>query len=305
MSAVPVSTRSTSTPRPDRSGLIRISTAGLLWGTTGVVVQLLSAATGLSPIGIGFYRLLIAALALLAVSGVRSVGVALRAAPGALVLTGVALGAYQALYFVAVTLGGVSVATVISLGLAPVLVAGWEAVAGRSRPSRTTTVSLTAGVTGLLLITLSTGRATEGAPHPLLGLLAAAGCGCVYAGSTVLSRHQAQRIEPLTLTAVATGVGALALAPAAFAGGLGVPIAFGPIALLAYLGVVTTAVAYALYYNGLRTTAGSTAAVLTLLEPLGAAGLAVLVLGEALPVPALVGGVLLLTAIGVLYLRPS
>ena len=97
----------------------------------------------------------------------------------------------------------------------------------------------------------------------------------------------------------------LALAPAAFAGGLGVPIAFAPIALLAYLGVVTTAVAYALYYNGLRTTAGSTAAVLTLLEPLAAAGLAVLVLGEALPVPALVGGVLLLTAIGVLYLRPS
>lgn len=288
-----------------RAGLLKISAAGLLWGTTGVVVQLIHQATALTAVGIGFYRLAIAAAVLLVIRHPRSVLAALRMAPVGLVLTGIGLGAYQALYFVAVTLGGVSIATVISLGLAPVLLAGWETVRARRLPDRTTSATLIAGVLGLLLITLSTGQPTEGAPHPLLGLLAATACGVCYAASTVISRHQAQRIDAMTLTTISTGVGALALAPLALIGGIAVPLRPGPVLMLVYLGIVTTAVAYALFYEGLRTTAGSTAAVLTLLEPLTAAMLAVLILGEALPLPALVGGALLLGAIAILYANPT
>jgi DME family drug/metabolite transporter len=64
-------------------------------------------------------------------------------------------------------------------------------------------------------------------------------------------------------------------------------------------------VAYALFYAGLRTTAGSTAAVLTLLEPLAAAALAVLILGESLSRSGLAGGMLLLAAVALLYTRPG
>jgi len=67
--------------------------------------------------------------------------------------------------------------------------------------------------------------------------------------------------------------------------------------MLAYLGVVTTAVAYALFYAGLRTTPGSAAVVLTLFEPLTAAVLAVVILGEPASLPAVAGGVLLLGAV--------
>jgi DME family drug/metabolite transporter len=291
-----------------RAGLFRISAAGLLWATTGVVVQVLHRSAGLSPVGIGFYRLLIAAVALLAMTRPRAVGAALRAAPLGLVLTGIGLGAYQALYFLAVTLAGVSVATVVSLGLAPVLLAGWEAVRARRRPDASTSITLLAGLIGLLLITVSTGRPAHAAPHPVLGLLAAVACGACYAASTVISRDHTQRVDALTLTALSTGIGALALAPLALITGLAgvaVPFRLGPLLMLAYLGIVTTAVAYALFYAGLRTTAGSTAAVLTLLEPLGAALLAVLLLGESLPPAAVLGGVLLLAAIVVRCLNPS
>ena len=292
-----------------RISLLKISAAGLLWGTTGVVVQLLHQSTPLSAIGIGFFRLAIAAVVLLAIRHPRAVGAAFRSAPSAAILTGVGLGAYQALYFVAVTLGGVSIATVVSLGLAPVLLAGWETVQTRRRPDRTTGVTVVAGLLGLVLIGTSSGRPTEAAPAPLLGLLAAIACGSCYAASTVVSGRLAQRMDAMTLTTLSTGIGALALVPLVALGSPGrlpaLPLRAEPLLMLVYLGIVTTALAYWLFYSGLRTTVGSTAAVLTLLEPLAAAVLAVLFLAEDLPRAAWLGAALLVAAIAIRTIAES
>ncbi|MEU7849979.1 DMT family transporter [Micromonospora parva] len=290
-----------------RSGLIQITVTGVLWGTTGVAVQLLREDTGLSPVSIGFHRLAIAALVLLACTAgrLRTIVSALRAAPVPLLLTGVGLGLYQALYFAAVAWAGVSVATIVSLGLAPVLAAAWESVHARRLPGPLRLGTLVAAVAGLVLITGATGQPGAAAPAPLLGLLAAAGSGLGYAVTTLISRQVSQRTAPMTLTTVSTAVGALTLAPFALVAGVGLPVRLDTVALLLHLGVVTTAVAYALFYAGLRTTPGSVAAVLTLLEPLTAAALAVALLREPLPLPVIVGGVLLLTAVAATYLAPD
>ncbi|MEU5945722.1 EamA family transporter [Micromonospora sp. NPDC047465] len=120
-------------------GLLYVTAAAVLWGTTGVAVQLVRESTALTPTGIGFYRLAIAAVVLLALVAhrPRPVLAALRSQPVVLVLVGVGLGGYQALYFLAVASGGVGVATVVSLGLAPVLVFGWESLRARRLPGRT------------------------------------------------------------------------------------------------------------------------------------------------------------------------
>ncbi|MFG1763452.1 DMT family transporter [Micromonospora parva] len=290
-----------------RSGLIQITVTGVLWGTTGVAVQLLREGTGLSPVSIGFHRLAIAALVLLACTAgrLRTIVSALRAAPVPLLLTGVGLGLYQALYFAAVAWAGVSVATIVSLGLAPVLAAAWESVHARRLPGPLRLGTLVAAVAGLVLITGATGQPGAAAPAPLLGLLAAAGSGLGYAVTTLISRQVSQRTAPMTLTTVSTAVGALTLAPFALVAGVGLPVRLDTVVLLLHLGVVTTAVAYALFYAGLRTTPGSVAAVLTLLEPLTAAALAVALLREPLPLPVIVGGVLLLTAVAATYLAPD
>ncbi|MDG9679086.1 DMT family transporter [Micromonospora sp. DH14] len=290
-----------------RSGLIQITVTGVLWGTTGVAVQLLREGTGLSPVSIGFHRLAIAALVLLACTAgrLRTIVSALRAAPVPLLLTGVGLGLYQALYFAAVAWAGVSVATIVSLGLAPVLAAAWESVQARRLPGPLRLGTLVAAVAGLVLITGATGQPGAAAPAPLLGLLAAAGSGLGYAVTTLISRQVSQRTPPMTLTTISTVVGALTLAPFALVAGVGLPVRPDTVALLLHLGVVTTAVAYALFYAGLRTTPGSVAAVLTLLEPLTAAALAVALLREPLPLPVIVGGVLLLTAVAATYLAPD
>ncbi|MEU4470003.1 DMT family transporter [Micromonospora sp. NPDC023888] len=291
---------------PARTGLIQITVTGVLWGTTGVAVQLLRDGTGLSPVSIGFHRVAIAALVLLACTAGRlgTLRSALRAAPVPLLLTGVGLGLYQALYFVAVAWAGVSVATVVSLGLAPVLAAAWESVRARRLPGPLRLATLVAAVLGLALITGATADPTAAAPAPLLGLLAATGSGLGYAVTTLISRNLSQHTAPMTLTTVSTVVGALALAPFAVVAGVSVPLRLDTVALLLHLGVVTTALAYALFYAGLRTTPGSVAAVLTLLEPLTAAALAVALLHEPLPLPVVVGGVLLLTAVAATYLAP-
>ncbi|MET8252739.1 DMT family transporter [Micromonospora sp. NPDC005197] len=290
-----------------RTGLIQITVTGVLWGTTGVAVQLLREGTGLSPVSIGFFRLAIAALVLLACTAgrLRTLPAALRAAPVPLLLTGVGLGLYQALYFAAVALAGVSVATVVSLGLAPVLAATWESLRARRLPGPVRLGTLVTAVAGLALITGATAEPTTAAPAPLLGLLAAAGSGLGYAVTTLISRQVSQHTAPMTLTTISTVVGALTLAPMALVAGVAVDVRLDTLALLLHLGVVTTAVAYALFYAGLRTTAGSVAAVLTLLEPLTAAALAVALLHEPLPLPVLLGGALLLTAVAATYLAPT
>ena len=344
----------------DHAQLSKIAAAAVLWGTTGVVVALLGRTTTLTPITIGFYRLAIAAVALLALTYLRriaplsgtvryvraaparrgasslraapapraasslraapvrraasslragSIGAApslratpsLRAAPGRLVLTGVFLGAYQALYFIAVANAGVGVATMVSLGIAPIGLLIGEAIRARRRPSRHALMVVTAAVVGLALISAGPSGA---APRPWLGLAAAIGSGLGYAVSALLSRSLADRADPLTLTAATSAIGAVALLPLAAVAGLTFAPSPGTITLLIYLGVITTAVAYGLFYAGLRRVAGSVATVLTLLEPLTAALLAAAILGETLAPAALLGGTLILAAVVMLAIRP-
>ena len=52
--------------------------------------------------------------------------------------------------------------------------------------------------------------------------------------------------------------------------------------MLLYLGAVPSALAYALFFTGLRTVPGAVASIVTLLEPLTATALATAFLGERL-----------------------
>ena len=69
------------------------------------------------------------------------------------------------------------------------------------------------------------------------------------------------------------------------------------------LGSVTMALAYVLLFAGRRTTASGSVAVATLLEPVTAVVIAVLVLGETLTPAGMLGSLLILAAIGSLGLR--
>jgi DME family drug/metabolite transporter len=294
-----------------RLGLAQVSAAAVLWGTGGLVVTVLHERAGLGAMTVSAWRMAVAAVALVAFAALtgrgRLLARTLRSHPGAAVAVGVGTAAYQGLYFVSVLLVGVSVSTVVALGLAPVLAAGWEHLTARTRPTTREVAVLAAALGGLLLISLTAGGGTA-APRddPALGLVCAVAAGVTYAATTVLGHRLAQHVDPVALTTCATAAGAVVLLPfLGVAAATGAPTLTGDpasLGLLAYLGVATMALSYGLLYAGLRTTSGSAATVATLLEPLSAALLAALLLGERLPALGLLGGALILAA--VVALRP-
>jgi DME family drug/metabolite transporter len=294
------------------AGLLQVCAAGVLWGTGGLVVTVLHERDGLAAMTVSAWRMLLAAIALAAFAVVtrrgRLVVATARAHSVLAALVGCGTALYQGLYFVSVLLVGVSVSTVVSLGLAPILAAVWEHAVARTRPSAKQVGVLAAALTGLVLITATAGHGSA-APgnRPGLGLVLAVVAGATYAATTVLGHTLAQRVDPVALTTCATAAGAVALlaflAVAAARREPVVPASPVSLALLAYLGIATMALAYGLLYAGLRSTSGSAATIATLVEPLSAAALAAGLRSERLAWPALVGGVLILAA--VVALRPT
>ena len=291
-------------PVHSRLGLAQVSLAGVLWGTGGLGVQIIREHEPMSVLTISAWRMGLAAVVLLAAVVVlrqaRDIARLLRERPGPAVLAGVATASYQALYFGSVVSVGVTVATVVSLGLAPVLVTTVQCLRERRPPSRAAMGVLVLAVTGLVLVSSTAGLGETG-PRPLLGVVLAVLSGTTYALTTMLAEAVAATTTPLALTSVATGAGAIALLPLGLLGARGdAPlVTTDPVALatLAYLGVFTMALAYGLLYAGLRTTSGSAAVVASLLEPVTAAVVAAIVLDERLGAAGVVGTLLILAAV--------
>ena len=290
-------------------GLLLVSGAGVVWGTIGPAVQLVHAGSGLSPWTIGAYRAIAAVTALVAASlatGRLPACVALsRSRWRRVIVTGLSTAAFQLLFFVAVLAAGVSVATVVSLGLPPVLLLVLAAVQRRRAPTPGQVVTVTTALAGLALVSVAGGTGAGAAPNAALGILAALGSGTAYAVSTHVGAPLSRGEDALTVTTATTTVAAAALVP----GGLAVATLRGePMTtsdagswlLLVYLGVVTMGFAYVLLFAGLRSTASGTAVVATLLEPVTAVLIAVLLLDEQPTAAVAVGALLILAAIGTL-----
>ena len=288
-------------PSSARRGLLQVSLAGVLWGTGGLAVQLVREREPLSVLTISTWRMGLAAVALLLVLLVlrRSAELLrlLRERPRTVVAVGLCTGAYQALYFAAVVSAGVTVATVVALGLAPVLLTVAEGVAARRAPGRTQVLVLLTALGGLVLVSTAAGLAVTG-PRPTLGVLLAVVSGVTYAVATALGRPLSAVSSPLALATATSCAGALGLLPLGLLAG-GPHLSSDPVVvgLLVYLGTMTLALAYGLLYAGLRTVRGSAAVVATLLEPVTAAVLAAVVLGERLGLLGVVGGALVLLAV--------
>ena len=153
-----------------RAGLLAVGLGALLWGTTGVAVRIIAQRSGLAAVPIGCLRLAVATVAVFAVLGSRGVrsGVALlRSDPWVTVGAGIGLGTYQALYFVGVQDVGVSISTLVSLGVAPVVLTVVAAVRAGRLPGGLQMLTVSAAVGGLVLISLKPGSGSG--PHPAVG----------------------------------------------------------------------------------------------------------------------------------------
>jgi DME family drug/metabolite transporter len=208
------------------------------------------------------------------------------------------MAAFQVTYFTAVTHAGIAVTALVAICSAPIMIAALAAMLLGERPSRRHVVALVLGVAGTALLVAAPAAGVT-APHPLSGVALALGAGLAYAVYVVLAKAAVARTAPLPLVALTFAVAAVLMAPALGAPGAARQIVQGWPGLL-YLGAVTTAGAYACYTTGLRRVSAAAAGVASLLEPLTATLLGVILFGERLGGAGTAGALLLLGALGVL-----
>jgi drug/metabolite transporter, DME family len=273
--------------------------SGLLWGTGGLIGTLLGRAAGLSAMSVACYRLLAGGgliVAFLSLTGKRwPTG---RAAWSRIAVNGLLSALFQSCYFGAIALSSVSLATLVTIGATPVIVAVVEHARGRRALTRADVITTSMALAGLgLLVGDPGGGFSETAVLASTGLalLSAAG----FAAVTLIGTSLATGLDELTLNGFGFSLGGIVLLPlaAALGGGLGFRPSLASAGLLAALAVGPTAAAYTLYFRGLRKASASTAALLTLIEPLAAALLAAAVLGDRLSATGIAGAVVLLAAV--------
>ncbi len=119
------------------TGLACLVAAGLLWGTGGLTGSLLGRSSGLPALSVAAYRLLSGGtliIVFLVLTGRR--WPAGRAAWTRVAAIAGLAAIFQSCYFTAVSLTSVSLATLVTIGSAPVLVLAAERVRGRRAGAR-------------------------------------------------------------------------------------------------------------------------------------------------------------------------
>ena len=272
------------------SGVLLVVSATALFGTIGTARVLGPDASSWS---VGGLRLLVAAVALVAVAVWMDGHLPFRSLllRRESLLAGAGQAAFQVTFLTAVQLTGVAVGTLVAIGSAP-LVTGLLTRAVNPRWLLSTGL----GLVGLTL--LVTGSA-EGVSAP--GVVLALGAGVSYAVYTTASSRLAVEAPPASVTAAGFVVAAALLAPALLVTDNAWVTEPSGLALLAYLALAATALAYLLFVRGLRSVPAATAQTLGLTEPVVATLLATLLLDERLTVTgafgaSLVGLALLLLA---------
>ncbi|MFH8493455.1 EamA family transporter [Streptomyces coeruleorubidus] len=299
---VRTSDSSPSSPRHGKGvGLGLALLSAVAFGGSGVAAKPLIEA-GLDPLHVVWLRVAGAALVMLPLA-VRHRAL-LRRRPGLLVGFGLlAVAGVQACYFAALSRIPVGVALLIEY-LAPALVLGWVRFVQRRPVTRAAAVGVVLAVGGLACVV----EVWSGLGFDALGLLLALGAACCQVGYFVLSDQGSdagdEAPDPLGVIAYGLLVGAAVLTAVARPWSMdwsvltgtarmdGTPVA--AFALLAWIILVATVVAYVTGVLAVRRLSPQVAGVVACLEAVIATVLAWILLGEHLSAPQLAGGVIVL-----------
>ncbi|MFG3419206.1 EamA family transporter [Micromonospora sp. NPDC049460] len=262
--------------------------APAIWGTTYLVTTEL-----LPP-----QRPLLAAVVRALPAGLLLVAVTRQLPRGAwwwraAVLGALNIGFFFALLFVAAyRLPGGVAATVGAVQ--PLLVAALSAGVLGDRLTPRTVLAGAAGVAGVGLLVLRADARLDG-----VGVAAALGGAVVMAGGVVLSKRWSSPAPLLATTGWQLAAGGLLLLPVAVLveGPPPAVLTAGNLIGYGYLTLVGSALAYALWFRGIRALTPTTVTFLGLLSPLVATALGWLVLAQDLTPAQLSGGLVVLAAI--------
>lgn len=285
------------------SGAAGVLIAAILWGTTGTAATF---APELSPLAVGAVAmgtggLLQALIATAAIVRQRQ----LIARHWRFLLTGAAaVAVYPLAFYASMRYAGVTVGTVISIGSAPLLSALIEYFVDGLRLTARLACGAALGIAGMLLLCLAEssepGSASSQATAGIfLGLLA----GFTYAFYSWSARRLMQHgVVPRAAMGATFGAGGLLLMPVLFLTGAPLLADWNNAAVGIYMALVPMFLGYLCYGFGLARVPASVATTITLLEPVVAAVLAVMFVGERLTLSGWAGAGLIVACLAVITL---
>lgn len=263
----------------------------VIFGTMGLFVREVSVSSG----ELALYRAVLALLLIgpiLLIKKQRLPAGQLKKVLPLLLLSGGAMGFNWLLLFEAYKYTTVSVAT-LSYYFAPVLVTVLCPILFKEKMKPVNWLCFGFSTLGILLLT-GLGDPTQGQNH-LIGIGFGLSAAVLYATVMILNKY-IKGVSGLQRTFFQFLAAVLVLAPYVLLTG-GVTLeklnATGWVCLLV-LGLVHTGMTYVLYFSSMKSIPGPKAAILSYLDPLVAVIISVTVLHEAISVPQIIGGFLIL-----------
>lgn len=279
-------------PQGYAGGVAAIIFAAVVWGTTGTAATFApgvsSAAIGAAAMGVGGI-----AQALIALHAIGRSWLALWDQRYLLVIGALAVAIYPLAFYSSMRLAGVTIGTVITIGSAPLLSALIEYVIEKTYLSTRWAIGALIGLVGMALICIaensSHGEVVGAESVPLgvfLGLLG----GLTYAlYSWTTRRMMLKGVRSPVAMGATFGIGGILLLPVLIITGGPFLESWSNAAVGIYMAVVPMFLGYLCFGYGLARVKASMATTITLLEPVIAAILAVIIVGERLPVLGWIG----------------
>jgi DME family drug/metabolite transporter len=261
-------------------GVALVLAAAVLWGTTGTAQSF--APPQLSSYWVGALRLVASSLFFLAWLVLTERGALARSALASLPWRGVMAAAvcmsvYNLAFFAGVRASGVAVGTAIAIGSGPVWAGILQALVNRRPPSLPWWLGTVLAVGGGALMIAGGGALQALTP---LGVVLCLIAGLSYAVYALVNKTMVADASAAAVTGAVFTLAALLSLPVALALA-GLPmVRAADLAIVAWLGVMSTGVAYLLFSHALRHISGATAVALALAEPVTAFVLALVVVGE-------------------------
>lgn len=270
----------------------------VLWGTTGTAQTFMPQT--IHPLVVGASRLAVGGFTLLIILLIMR-KIEFRNWPWkATIYAAISMAVFQYLFFSSVRLTGVAIGTVVTIGSAPVFSGIIEWVIAKRRPTRVWLSATILAIIGCALLFLN----KDGIVVNPIGVTMSLGAGSLFAVYALVNKEVLDHVPAVSAVAVIFSMSAVLLFPFLFLFETEGLLTASGIGVVLYLGIATTSIAYILFSTGLKHIPSSSAVTLSLAEPLTAALLSVIVVGEQLAgtswagIAMLLGGILVLTLSG-------
>ena len=274
-----------------KSARMMLAVSMAIFGTLAPFVRRIPVSSG----ELALYRAVMAAVLIggfLLVTGQKIELRSIKKELSLLVISGMAMGMNWILLFEAYRYTTVSVAT-LSYYFAPVIVTLAAPVLFKEKLTTKQIVCFVMSTVGLVLV-IGVGGFGQGSSD-LTGVLFGLGAAVLYATVILLNKF-IKGVAGIQRTFLQFLSAIIILIPYVFSTSgvtLGGMDAMGWVCLLV-VGVVHTGITYCLYFSSLKEIPGQEDAILSYIDPLVAVVISVTVLGEALTLPQLIGGALIL-----------